>query len=165
MRLVFARRGRSNRPFAVHLLYRFERPGIYEVRYTLRSMPVGVAVPQTAFRIRSEWTPIEVLASQPGARSDWLRSIRDRAPSDPSELLTNTLPSLLGVPDDASFDILAGYLYHPNAAVQRYALDGLSYWPDEYALQKLQGLQQTRGSSDAITRYLARRRAAADRPR
>ena len=149
----------------LHLLYRFDGPGIYEVRYTLRSMPVGVALPQTAFRIRSEWTPIEVLASRPGERSEWLRSIRDRAPSDPSELLTNTLPSLLGVPDDASFDIVAGYLYHANAAVQRYTLDGLSYWPDEYTLQKLRGLQQTRGPSDAVTRYLTRQRAAPDRPR
>jgi hypothetical protein len=144
----------------LHLLYRLDVPGIYEVRYTLHSMPVGTTAPQTAFRARSEWTPIEVLASKPGERSEWLRSLRDHAPSDAAELLTNTLPSLLGVSDDASFDILAGYLYHPNNSVQRYALDGLSYWPEEYTLRKLQALLQTQGPSDAITRYLAWQRAA-----
>src|ERR1039458_6681453 len=78
------------------------------------------------------------VAAKPGQRSEWLRSLRDRAPSHAAELLTDTLPSLLGVPDDASFDILAGYLYHSDASVQRYALDGLSYWPEEFTIPKIQ---------------------------
>jgi len=77
------------------------------------------------------------------------------------ELLTDILPSLLGVPDDASFDILAGYLYHSDDSVQRYALDGLSYWPEESTLPKIQALLQTRGPSDAVARFLAWRGTAA----
>jgi hypothetical protein len=65
------------------------------------------------------------------------------------------------VPDDASFDILAGYLYHPDASVQRYALDGLSYWPEDYTLRKVQALLQMRGPGEAVTRYLAWQRAIA----
>jgi hypothetical protein len=148
----------------LHLLYRLDVPGLYEVRYTLLSMPAGAAVPEAEFRGRSEWTPFEVLAARPGQRSAWLRSLRDRAPGD-AELLTDTLPSLLGIADDTSFNLLAGYLYHPDAGVQRYALDGLSYWPEEYTLRSLQALVQTRGLSDAVTRYLAWQRAvAAGRP-
>ena len=139
----------------LHLLYRFDVPGIYEVRYTPLPGPAEIAVPPAEFQARSEWTPIEVLPAEPGQRSEWLRSLRDRAPSDAAELLTDTLPSLLGVPDEASFEILAGYLYHPDASVQRYALDGLYYWPDEYTLPRLQSLLLTRGPSDAVTRYLA----------
>ena len=149
----------------LHLLYRLDVPGVYEVRYTLRNVPAGVAVPETEFRVRSEWTPIEVVAAKPGQRSAWLRSLRDRAPSHAAELLTDTLPSLLGVPDDASFDILAGYLYHSDASVQRYALDGLSYWPEEFTLPKIQALLRARGPSDAVTRFLAWRGTAAAGPR
>jgi hypothetical protein len=46
--------------------------------------------------------------------SEWLRSLRYRAPSDTTELLTDTLPGLLGVPEDASFNILARSLYHSD---------------------------------------------------
>jgi hypothetical protein len=145
----------------LHLLYRIDLPGVYEVRYTLLSAPVGFAPPQSAFRVRSQWTPIEVLAAKPGQRSEWLRSLRDQAPSDALGLLTDFLPSILGVPDDASFDILAGYLYHPNSSVQRYVLNGLSYWPEEYTLHQVQTLLQTRGASDAVTRYMERERAIA----
>lgn len=149
----------------LHLLYRLDVAGVYEVRYTLRNSPAGVAVAETEFRVRSEWTPIEVVAAKPGQRSAWLRSLRDRAPSDAAELLTDTLPSLLGVPDDASFDILAGYLYHSDASVQRYTLDGLSYWPEEFTLPKIQALLRARGPSDAVTRFLAWRGTAAAGPR
>lgn len=138
----------------LHLLYRLNVPGIYEVRYTLRSLPIGATAPQTEVRARSEWTPIDVMSAQPGQRSAWLRSVRDRPARDATELLTNILPSLLGIPDEASFDILAGYLYHPDASVRRYVLDGLSYWPDEYTARKLHDLLQTRGPNDAVTSYL-----------
>lgn len=153
--------GRQADRLPLHLLYRLGVPGLYEVRYTLRSVPGGFAVPQTGFRARSEWTPIEVLAARPGQRAEWLQSLRDHASSDAGELLTEVLPSLLGVPDDASFEILAGYLYHPDASVQRYALDGLSYWPEDYTLRKVQALLQTWGPSEAVTRFLTWQRAIA----
>jgi hypothetical protein len=145
----------------LHLLYRFDAPGIYEVRYSLNSSPVGFYVSRAEVRADSEWTPIEVRAAKSDQRSEWLRSLRNQAPSDPTDLLTDILPSLLGVPDDASFDILAGYLYHPNISVQGYALEGLSYWPEEYTLRKVQTLLQTRGASEAVTRYVERQRAIA----
>ncbi len=145
----------------LHLLYRFDVPGVYEVRYSLFRAPVGFAAAQTAFRVRSEWTPIEVLAARAGERSAWLQSLCDHPINDAVELVTNTLPSLLGVPDDASFEILGGYLYHPSPTVRQFAMYGLTYWPEEYVLPKLQVLEQTRGPSDAIARYFRWQRAAA----
>jgi len=142
----------------LHLLYRFDAPGVYEVRYTLRTRPTGMGISPPAgdpeFRVRSEWTPITILASKPGRRNEWLQTIRDHPPSDRAQLLTGTLPSLSGIPDDASFDILAGYLYHPDASVRRYTLDALSYWPAGYTVRKLEALEQTRGPSEAISQYL-----------
>ena len=148
----------------LHLLYRLDVPGTYEIRYTLGSMPAGLASPEPAvFKARSEWTPITVLPARPNQRADWLKTLHDHPPSDPDELLTDTLPNLLGVPDDASFDILAGYLYHSSSSVQGYALEGLSYWPEAYTLPKIRSLLQTRGPSDAVTRFLEwHRNATAD---
>ena len=85
----------------------------------------------------------------------WL-SLRERPPSDPAELLADTLPSVFGVPDDASFEILAGYLYHPDATVRRFAMDGLSYWPEELTSARLLGLLRTKGPSDSLVRFLMR---------
>jgi hypothetical protein len=44
----------------LHLLYDFHAPGAYEVRFTLRSQPFG-AQSQSGFKVRSEWTPFEIL--------------------------------------------------------------------------------------------------------
>jgi hypothetical protein len=75
----------------------------------------------------------------------------------PTELLTDILPSLLGVPDDVSFEILSGYLYHPEATVRRYAMDGLSYWPEGVSSARLLGLLRTKGPTDSLVRFLMRR--------
>ena len=75
---------------------------------------------------------------------------------DAAELLTDTLPSLLGVPDDASFQILAGYLYHPDASVRRYEMDGLSYWPEATTSENLLHLLHAKGPSDCLIRFLTR---------
>jgi hypothetical protein len=139
----------------LHLLYRFDTPGTYEVRLTLGGHPVGM-VPQNEVRARSEWVPIEVLPSRPNQRADWLDDLRARAPVESTELLTETLPSLLGLPDDVSLDILRGYLYHPDASVRRYALNGLSYWPEEATSQKLLGLLHSKGPSDSLISFLMR---------
>jgi hypothetical protein len=137
----------------LHLLYRFDAPGTYEVRLTVWGSPVGF--PRRGdFRARSEWTPIEVLPSQPKQRAEWLEAVRARAPADAAEVLTDTLPSLLGAPDDISFEIVAGYLYHPDLSVRRYARNGLYYWPEESASIKLFALLHAKGPSDTLIDFL-----------
>jgi hypothetical protein len=73
-----------------------------------------------------------------------------------ADLLTDTLPSLLGLPDEASFEILAGYLYHPDPSVRWYAMYGLSYWPERTASEKLLHLLHTKGPSDSVVVFLMR---------
>lgn len=139
----------------LHLLYDFQAPGTYEVRFTMRSVPFG-ALAQTAFKVRSEWTPFEVLPSEPNRRSEWLNSLREHLPVAPGELLTDTLPGLLGIPDEASLEILTGYLYHPDSSVRQHALNGLSYWPEESVLRTLLGLLQRTPDSSVLRRSDAR---------
>lgn len=154
----YAPGGRGGR-LPLHLLYRLDGPGTYQVRYTLRTMPVGVTG-QTEFRARSEWTAVEILPAAPDRRAAWLRDLRLRAPSDPAELLSDILPSLLAVPDDASLEMLVGYLYHPDQGVRNYALDGLFYWPDDTVSRRLHALLRSRGPNEDVARYLSRMAAA-----
>ncbi len=136
----------------LHLLYDFRAPGTYEVRFTRRSVPFG-ALSQTGFKVRSEWTPFEVLPSEPNRRAEWSKSLRAHPPVEPGELLTDTLPGLLGIPDESSLEILIGYLYHPDSSVRQYAMNGLSYWPEESVSRKLLALLLTTGPSDAIVLF------------
>ena len=141
----------------LHLLYQMDFPGTYEVRFTLWTMPVGMlSQPQTKFRARSEWTPIELLPSTPQQRADWLQGLRNHPPEDSARVLADVLPSLLAMPGDASLEVLTGYLYHPNESVRRYAMDGLSYWPEDSTSLKLLALLHSRGPSDVMVRFLMR---------
>jgi hypothetical protein len=139
----------------LHLLYRLDAPGTYEVRLSVWDEPVGFGQ-QRDLRARSEWTPIQVLPSTTKRRSEWLDDVRARPPADAVDLLTDTLPSVLGAPDDVSFEILAGYLYHSDASVRRYALNGLSYWPGDSTSRRLLSLLHTKGPSDSLIRFLTR---------
>ena len=80
----------------LHLLYRFDTPGTYEVRYTLR-MGMGLGTP---LRAQSEWTAIEILPAAPNQRKDFLDAVKKRAETDPSALLHEVLPGVLGFPDE-----------------------------------------------------------------
>jgi hypothetical protein len=106
----------------LHLLYRFDEPGTYEVRLTYKNWPAALDP--------TEWTPFEVQPANHYLRAQWLGDVRAKHPMDAPELLTNVLPSLLGLPDEESLAILTSYLDHPDERVRRFAANGLYYWPE-----------------------------------
>jgi hypothetical protein len=121
----------------LHLQYHFEKPGVYEVRYTRVRTIFNPEV-----RFRSEWTRIEVLAAQP---------VRPRAQSqDPAEILRDTLPNLLGLPDSVSLSTILQYVYHPNESIRWYAAMGLGYWPVKEVEGRIAELIRTKGPSDVL---------------
>ena len=132
----------------LHLQYRFDSPGTYEVRYTIERFGGDVL-------FRSDWTSIEILPGTPTQRSQWLQEVKAHAPDDTVELLTDFLPSLLGVPDRESLDLLCGYLYHPDSLVREYAMYGLMYWPRDQADSAVRQALRATGPSDAIVRFLS----------
>ena len=142
----------------LHLQYRFDRPGTYEVRYTMRNMfPPG----DTPIA-RSAWTRIEIL---PGTRTDrvqWLKEQRAHASSGTVELLTDFLPGILGSPEPESLALLCGYLYHPDVLVRQYAMVGLTYWPEPEAQAAVREAMRTRGPSDASVAFFFRRPGSHD---
>lgn len=120
----------------LHLQYRFEKPGTYEVRYTRRRDVSAEAL------FRSVWTRIEVLDRAPRRHG--------ALPADPAEVLSDFLPGVLGFADAASLPIVSEALYHPHETVRQYAALGLSYWADEEVHRRLVELLRTKGPSDAV---------------
>ncbi len=132
----------------LHLQYRFDRPGIYEVRLTIHYSFKGRAP------FVSPWTQIEILPADPAARSEWLKDKVGHAPTDAADLLSDFLPSILADPDDETLQALRPYLYHPDRVVREYVAAALTYWPDAQATAKLWEWVREQGPSDAAVRFL-----------
>jgi len=135
----------------LHLQYRFDRPGTYEVRYTFRKGTDPAEPPD----LQSAWTPIEVLPGSPAERARWLADMAAHAPTDAVGLLTDFLPAIMGVPDEPSLQLLCQYLYHPDTLVRQFAMYGLTYWPDEQSGAAVMQVTRTRGPSDVAVDFLS----------
>jgi hypothetical protein len=136
----------------LHLRYRFEEPGTYEVRYTAsRARPGGAPAAWT------DWTPIEIQPGTKEARAAWLKEMAARAPSDATELLADFLPSILGIPDAESLALVGPYLYHADRNVRIFASAGLTYWPAAEADAAAAEWQRTKGPSDVLLKFRLRR--------
>jgi hypothetical protein len=83
--------GHQNR-LPLHLWYRFDKPGAYEVKYTdWRAMATTPgAPPQT----ETAWTRVEIQPAQPWKPGP--------PPQDAAEAISDYLPSILGFPGPAS---------------------------------------------------------------
>ncbi len=134
--------------FPLHLQYRFDQPGTYEVRLT-RRRPFSNDPPSV-----TTWTTIEILPADPRARRLWLDETSAHAPTSTADLLADFLPGILGLPDDHSLAILRPYLYHPDRLVREYAMYGLTYWPAQQAVQKVWEWVRVQGPSSATVDYL-----------
>ena len=132
----------------LHLQYRFDQPGIYEVRLTIHYSFRGRAP------FVSPWTKAEILPADRAARRQWLEDKIAIAPADAADLLSDFLPSILGNPDDETLQALLPYLDHPDRVVREYAAAGLTYWPDSQATAKVWEWVRAAGPSDAELRFL-----------
>ena len=160
-----------NGRLALHMLYRFDEPGTYEVRYFIhpprpRPLPPSIA-PATnpalpRLEMDSAWTSFEVLPAEENQRARWLAetaaAMREGFPSITYHLLKEALPNILGVPDTASLSLLLEYLYHPEPGVRRYAMDNLRYWPEEEANRAIADIVEQRGPTDEASSVLAWKR-------
>ncbi|MCI0388714.1 MAG: hypothetical protein MOB07_08105 [Acidobacteria bacterium] len=124
----------------LHLQYRFETPGAYEVRYTRKADQFGPRSVEALYR--SAWTRMEV---KPKAEVQ-----NGPHPQDPAEILSDFLPSILGFSDEVRLPVVLEYLYHPEETIRQYAACGLSYWPEDEVRRRLRALVRTKGPSDVI---------------
>ncbi len=129
--------GRKSR-LPLHLQYRFEQPGVYDVRL----LHYEAFFRHGDIRMQSVWTPIEVLPA--------ISRTIATPPREPAEVLSGFLPDLLADPDDEALSVLLEYLYHPNARVRAYASDALYYWPDSVVEPRLMETLRTKGPAPFV---------------
>ncbi|MFN7994467.1 MAG: hypothetical protein U0Q18_12750 [Bryobacteraceae bacterium] len=143
-----AKRGR----LPLHLLYRFDRPGAYEVRYLGYdwSFPLKKRV-----LVRSPWTKFAVRELPPGRRANWLAAMQRSAPSDPVELLSDYLPSLLALPDAAVLPALDDFTYDRDSLVRQYLLYALYSFDEALVTTHIQDLIRRRGPTDQLAYFIS----------
>jgi hypothetical protein len=140
----------------LHLAYRFDQPGLYEVRYSYRPALVDGS-PTTAY---SEWTRLEVRQGTDKQRRQWLQALP--VPGSPGLVLTDYLPSILGLPDDTSLRLLVPLLYHADSLVRDFALRGFGFWSEAEATAAARQALRQRGPCEGVVRLLGEKVEAAE---
>lgn len=135
----------------LHLLYRFDTAGTYEVRFTLRQ-GLGQGGP---VRAQSDWTPIEILPARPNQRRQMLDAVKKRNETDPAALLHEVLPSVLGFPDQDTLELVSSELDNSFRGVRQYVLGALSFWPADVRRNLVFRDLQAHGPTDETVRFLA----------
>jgi hypothetical protein len=111
----------------LHLLYRFDEPGVYWVRYAARRDK----------DIQSEWTEIVVEPYSDAQRAIWLEAEAAKARSaSPGELVGHIIPSLLAWPDEAALSVLLTLMDHADGLVRDFARESLDLF-DEAAQRRV----------------------------
>ena len=80
----------------LHLLYRFEEPGTYSVRFTARK--------NGEILYQSDWTNIEIEPFSEEKREEWLRSLEATLSQ---RSVNDVVPSLLAWPDERALAVLS----------------------------------------------------------
>jgi hypothetical protein len=137
----------------LHLQYRFDEPGTYEIRFTARRR-----LPAEEVIYQSGWTPIQVQPFSDAQRREWLQHQIAATPSDATELLTQFLPSILAYPDDQVLAVIMECLYHPDYRVQNYAMYSLEYYGDKTIASVIPDLVRRRGPTLPLAYEISWRR-------
>src|ERR1035441_7552996 len=128
------------RRLPLHLLYRLDRPGAYEVRYVGYDFRYPMAKHVLA---RSPWITIQVRPLPPGKRRAGLGWVGGGAASEPVE---------------AVLPLLKNAVYHPNNLVRQYALYSLFLFDDTLLSSWIPATIQASGPTPDLAYLLSWRR-------
>jgi hypothetical protein len=113
----------------LHLLYRFDEPGVYSVRFTGRGYKYPGA---TEVKTQSDWTDIVVEPYTAAQRLAWLESEAAKArTATVGELVGDVIPSLVADPDEAALSVLLTLVDHPDGMVRQYARMSLDFFDEQ----------------------------------
>jgi hypothetical protein len=139
----------------LHLQYRFDVPGKYEIRFMgTRSEPdprLGIRSVQVD---ESDWKEIEVLPYSAAQRSQWIQEQVSKMPSSPGLLMGDVIPGLLALPDELALSSILPELYHPDDQVRRYVAASLTMFDISLIVKKLTPLIREHGPTEEIVRLL-----------
>jgi hypothetical protein len=144
----------------LHLQYRFDTPGRYEVRFIGTRLDVG-SVPgvheMQIHRVQvdeSDWTEIEILPYSDAERRNWIEEQIAKMPSSPGLLVGDAIPGLLSVPDELALRAILPELYHPDELVRRYVAASLTMFDHALVAHELTSLIRDTGPTEEIARML-----------
>ncbi|MEO8659640.1 MAG: hypothetical protein ABI693_14305 [Bryobacteraceae bacterium] len=146
---------KNRRRLPLHLAYRFDKPGSYEVRYVGYDFRYPT---QKHVLVRSAWIPLEVEAFSALKRQAWLESMRGKRPADAVELLSDYLPSLLAVPDATVLSLLTNALYHSESSVRNYTCNALDLFDDALIASWIPRTVRANGPTPELAYVLSWRR-------
>lgn len=147
----------------LHLQYRFDTPGKYEIRFvgTQVEMRFVAGVPQM-HRVQvdeSDWTEIDVLPYSEAERSAWIQEQIAKMPSSPGLLVGDTIPGLLALPDELSLKAVLPELYHSDEIVRRYVAASLTMFDGALVSKELTSLIRDKGPTEEIARMVDKNEA------
>ena len=139
----------------LHLLYRFDRSGIYEVRHVGYDFRVPS---EKHIRVESPWIQIDVRSTPPAKLQAWLDAMRSAPPDDAGDWLSDYLPSLLATPDAAVLPLLKDAVYHSNDLVRQYTLYALYLFDDSLLADWIPATIKASGPTPDLAYLLSWRR-------
>jgi hypothetical protein len=111
------------------LIYRFDEPGVYSVRYTGRVYKTPGAIEVAT---QSDWTDIIVEPYSDAQRAAWLKGEAQKArTASAGELVGDIIPSLLAWSDEAALSVLLTLVDHPDGLVRLYARMSLNLFDED----------------------------------
>jgi len=144
----------------LHLKYRFDTPGRYEIRFIgtrldLQREPNSQRVESQEVQVdESDWTEIDLLPYSEDARRNWIQEQIAKMPSSPGLLVGDAIPGLLAMPDELALTAILPELYHSNELVRRYVAGSLTLFDTALVAKKLIPLIREKGPTEEIARML-----------
>jgi hypothetical protein len=142
----------------LHLQYRFDVPGKYEIRFLGTQWeldPVqGIRSVQT---VESDWTEIEILPYSAAQRRRWIREQMARMPSSPGLLVGDAVPALLALPNALALSAILPELYRADDLVRGYVAASLAMFDKRELAKQLTRMVREKGLTEEIARLLDQR--------
>jgi len=136
----------------LHVLYPFNSPGTYSVRWTVEA-PTSPPARQKPIA-QSDWLTFTVLETTPEQHEAWTKNLLANAPQDDGLLAGDFLPSLIAAaPDPRALETLVKYLYADNAMVSGMAASALEEFPQPQVLRAVADSLEKHGPSDELAYF------------
>jgi hypothetical protein len=145
----------TDEPLPLHLQYRFDGPGQYEIRYVVtRREPAPSRGLRTVVVEQSDWTGIEIEPFSDAQRTEWIRERAREMPSSGEQLIGKALPELLALPDAAALALVLPQFYHSEQSVRRYVTESLAIFNGAVVAKQLTPMIREKGPTEEIARLL-----------
>lgn len=142
----------------LHLQYRFNDPGKYEIHFIGTRLETDAQGRLRQVQVdESDWTEIEVLPYSDDQRRQWIREQVSKMSSAPGLLMGDVIPGLLAYPDDVALSAILPELYNPDEQVRAFVAASIPMFDGALVAKPLRPLIREKGPTQEIDGLLDRR--------